>query len=106
MRDGLFISIILIVVAVPLILEKIPRNGFYGFRTPYTLSSDVVWYRANRIAGIALVVAGIFWLVLAISLPQVITSQQEATRLVRVYGLAGLGLSVAISFWLTYRTRE
>jgi uncharacterized membrane protein len=105
-QEGLFVSIMLIVVAVPLILEKIPRNGFYGFRTPYTLSSDAVWYRANRIAGITLLVAGVFWLGLSIILPQVMVSQHEATRLVRNYGLSSLALSVAISFWLTYRTRE
>jgi hypothetical protein len=37
-----FVPILLIALAIPLILQKIPRNGFYGFRTPYTLSSDDV----------------------------------------------------------------
>ena len=105
MQHGVFVPILLIVLAIPLILEKIPRNGFYGFRTPYTLSSDDVWYRANRIAGVTLLLAGMFWLTLAVALPQVMVSQQEAIRLARNYGLAGLAVSIAISFWLTYRTR-
>lgn len=105
MTQNLVVPIVLIVLAVPLILEKIARNGFYGFRTPYTFSSDEVWYRANKIAGFALFVAGVFWLSLALVLPQLIASEQEATRLARTYGLAGLALSVAISFWLVYRTR-
>jgi uncharacterized membrane protein len=105
MTQNILVPIVLIVLAVPLILEKIPRNGFYGFRTPYTFSSDDVWYRANKIAGISLLVAGVFWLSLGVSLPQVMASQQEAMKLARNYGLAGLALSVAVSFWLVYRTR-
>ena len=74
MTQNFVVAIVLIVLAVPLILEKIPRNGFYGFRTPYTFSSDEVWYRANKIAGVTLLVAGIFWLALAIGLPLVLLS--------------------------------
>ena len=49
----------IIALAIPLILEKVPRNRYYGFRTPFTMSSDPIWYRANKIAGITLVAAGI-----------------------------------------------
>jgi len=103
--QSVFVPVLLIVLAIPLILQRIPRNGFYGFRTPYTLSSDDVWYRANKIAGITLLATGVFWLALSIVLPQVMTSQQEAARLVKWYGLTALGMSVVASFWLTYRTR-
>ena len=34
-----------------MILGKVPPNGAYGFRTPKTLSSEDVWYPANRAAG-------------------------------------------------------
>ena len=38
-------------MAIPLILRKIPRNGAYGFRTPKTLSNDELWYKANAYFG-------------------------------------------------------
>ena len=45
-------------LSVPLILEKIPPNYLYGFRTPKTLSSRELWYKANKYAGRELLVAG------------------------------------------------
>jgi uncharacterized membrane protein len=50
-------------LSIPMILEWVPRNRIYGFRTPYTLSSDALWYRANRASGMTLPAAGAFWLV-------------------------------------------
>jgi uncharacterized membrane protein len=50
-------SLLLIVVSLPLLLGLIPRNRFYGFRTPQTLSSDDVWQRVNRLAAVALMIA-------------------------------------------------
>jgi uncharacterized membrane protein len=38
-------------VSLPLVLRKIPRNGFYGYRTRATLGSDFVWYEANAYFG-------------------------------------------------------
>lgn len=33
------------------ILEKIKRNWFFGIRTPWTLSSDIVWEKTHRLGG-------------------------------------------------------
>jgi uncharacterized membrane protein len=49
-------SALIAIVAIPLILRKVPPNGLYGFRTPKTLSSSEIWYEANRMSGIYL-----FW---------------------------------------------
>ena len=38
-------------VSLPLVLRKVPRNGFYGYRTRATLGSDFVWYEANAYFG-------------------------------------------------------
>lgn len=38
-------------VSLPLVFRKIPRNGFYGYRTRATLSSDFMWYEANAYFG-------------------------------------------------------
>jgi uncharacterized membrane protein len=46
-------------IAIPLILRKIPRNVVYGFRTPKTLSSDEIWYDANAYFGRAFFIASI-----------------------------------------------
>jgi SdpI/YhfL family protein len=47
-RVLLFVPLLIIVLSIPMILRKVPRNSLYGFRTAYTLSSDEVWYRANK----------------------------------------------------------
>jgi uncharacterized membrane protein len=38
---------LLIVLAVPLALRKVPRNPVYGYRTRAAMASDGVWYGAN-----------------------------------------------------------
>ena len=48
----------LFVVGVPLLRGWIPRNRLAGFRVPKTLSSDSIWYEANRVAGRNLMIAG------------------------------------------------
>lgn len=53
-------SLLLAIVAIPMELQLIKRNSFFGFRTPKTISSDAIWYPANRAAGKALRWAGIF----------------------------------------------
>jgi uncharacterized membrane protein len=54
---------ITVLVAIPMILGKVPPNDFYGFRTPKTLSSPEVWYPANRMCGVFLATAGVVSLI-------------------------------------------
>ncbi len=42
----------MVLIAVPLILGKVPPNLWYGVRTRKTLSSPALWYKANRMGGI------------------------------------------------------
>jgi uncharacterized membrane protein len=51
--------ILILVLCVPLLMGKIPPNGFYGFRTPKTMSRPEIWYPANRMAAIDLMVAAV-----------------------------------------------
>ena len=44
-------NVVFVIIAVPLILRKVPRNVVYGFRTRATLSNDFVWYEANAYFG-------------------------------------------------------
>jgi uncharacterized membrane protein len=95
--------LILVGVSLPLIYQLVPRNRLYGFRTPYTMSSDQVWYRANKICGIALFVSGILWLVLAVVLPNIIAPAESAYRIVHGVGIGALAVALLVSTWLIYR---
>ncbi len=54
-----------IVLAIPLALQLVPKNGSYGFRIPSTLTgTSSHWYHVNEVAGIAGIVAGIISLIM------------------------------------------
>jgi len=98
---------IFIVFSIPLILGLIPRNRFFGFAIPvFTMSSDAVWYHANRVAGIAYVTAGAFWLSLEWLLPQVMSPRRSALRLADALGWSSLVVAVLATVWLVYRRRQ
>src|SRR5215831_8790377 len=56
--NGLLLGCAVIaLVSIPLMLGLIPPNRFYGFRTVRTLSDRTLWFRVNRFAGVAFLVA-------------------------------------------------
>ena len=63
--DKGFITIIacaalLIAIAIPLALRKIPRNAIYGYRTRATMANDAIWFDANAHFGRGLIIAATF----------------------------------------------
>jgi uncharacterized membrane protein len=50
-------SAIIAVGSIPLMLNLVPPNRVYGFRTPRTLANRDLWFRANRFAGCAFFIA-------------------------------------------------
>ena len=50
---------IFIGVSIPLVLEKIGPNDFYGLQLDGEFSSEEDWYRVNRIGGWAMIWAAI-----------------------------------------------
>jgi hypothetical protein len=58
-------SALLILVAVPLALRKIPPNAAYGFRMRATMANDKIWYAANAHFGRGLILSAICGAVLA-----------------------------------------
>lgn len=46
-------------LAVPLMLRKVPRNRFYGFRSKATLRDERMWYDVNAYFGRGLFAASI-----------------------------------------------
>jgi uncharacterized membrane protein len=55
----LFVGLLEIGLSIPLIMEKVPPNYLYGFRTKKTLSNKEIWYKANKYAGKDLLVIGL-----------------------------------------------
>ena len=53
------VAALIIALSIPMIARMVPRNHWYGFRTPKTLSNDERWYEANWFAGWALLAAGV-----------------------------------------------
>jgi uncharacterized membrane protein len=51
-------GILFIGLGIPLMLNVVPPNRFYGFRTPRTLRDPKIWYAVNRIQGNDLFLAG------------------------------------------------
>src|SRR4051812_12857184 len=89
----LIAPVVIIVVAIPLIAGLIGRNSLYGFRTPRTMSSDDVWYPANRVGGVLMLIAGIVWLVAG-----------RAAPMSAVFtGVVSIG--VALVIWAIYMRR-
>lgn len=53
-----FVPLLFAAMCLPMALELIEPNGFYGVRIAATQASEAEWYRINRIAGIAGVIGG------------------------------------------------
>lgn len=51
-------GLLIFLLAVPLILGRVPPNELYGVRTRASLASETEWYRLNRIGGRFLAGAG------------------------------------------------
>ena len=62
------------ILAIPLILRKVPRNVVYGFRTCATLADDFVWYETNAYFGRGLVVSSLI----------------SAAAVLMLYGVSGM----------------
>ena len=98
--QNLMFPALLIVLAVPLIVRKVPPNPVYGFRTSKTLSNAGIWYEANAGAGWDMALAGAAMLILIGLKPSIaiLSSMNTGTFLMTVQ-MPLLGLAVAHSFW-------
>ena len=56
---GYVISVILIVLGLPLVLEMIEPNSAYGVRTAQALSDESAWYHHNSIGGWGMIFSGV-----------------------------------------------
>ena len=54
----LFAALGALLAVIGALLGKVKRNFWFGVRTPWTLASDEVWLRTNKLAGQLFVVGG------------------------------------------------
>jgi len=55
-------------LSIPLVLEKVPPNPVYGYRTRATLGDEALWYRANAFFGRKFLLGSILAAVVAVPL--------------------------------------
>jgi uncharacterized membrane protein len=80
-------------LSVPLILQKIPPNGLYGFRIPSTIENPELWYKVNKYAGQRFLVVG-----LSTAIGSIILFYTSPPN-VDIYALSCLGLFLAFFLW-------
>lgn len=62
------LSVLVIVVELPLAMNRVKPNRLYGFRVHKTLSDERIWYLVNSYAGKRSVLTGIITIVFAVAL--------------------------------------
>ncbi len=62
-------GLIIALLAVPLVLRRVPPNPLYGLRVPATFRDESVWYDANAASGRDLLVLGAVVFVAALVVP-------------------------------------
>jgi uncharacterized membrane protein len=89
------------VLSIPLALGLIPRNRLYGFRTRRTLADEAAWYRVNRFAGFAIMIASAIYLLVATGHPY---DRDFSVWLLHLGAFAGpLVLAMIVSVWYSRR---
>jgi hypothetical protein len=83
---SLAIGILSILIALPLLYEKIRPNSFYGFRIRATLEDPALWYAVNKHFARRLLVTGVVEVFAAVALAMIPTISPD------VYTLSTLGV--------------
>lgn len=52
-------GLLMVALAVPLLMGKVPPNPWYGFHVPSTLSDERLWYKVNRYTARWLLASGV-----------------------------------------------
>jgi len=61
-------GIVLILISIPLYLEKIGPNGLYGFRVKKTIENPELWYPVNKYASGWLMLTGVVTIIASLGL--------------------------------------
>lgn len=82
-------GVVMVALATPLILRRVPPNGLYGLRIPATFADESVWYEANRRSGFELLVLGI--ILLSSSVLMLVLDPTERTAALALPAISVLG---------------
>jgi len=86
--------------SIPLILKMIPPNRLYGLRTQQTLADRELWFRANRLAGWALLLAAGASAAVFVAIPE-----YASGRSLMGLGILVLPLVIAVAASFAYLRR-
>lgn len=93
------VSLLLVLLAIPMIWRQVPPSRAYGLRVSATREDSWVWYETNARSGRALVLVGVAGLVLAVGLYPVARLSLRAYLAVTL-GAIGVGtFLVAVRGW-------
>jgi uncharacterized membrane protein len=100
------IGLLLAILAIPLLLRRVPPNAWYGVRVAATFADPWVWYEANALSGRDLLIAGIAQSLTALLLPLLGVSSRDlyvainaAVLLVGSMTFAVIGIRRANRLW-------
>ena len=79
------IGLVFIGLVIPMILRKIPPNGYYGFRTPKAFSSEKIWYEINWYCGRDCFVIGLLLCIYNL----ILFLFQSSIKNIDIWGIAG-----------------
>src|SRR5207248_7547314 len=87
-------SLIMVLLAIPLMRKRIAPNALYGLRVPATFADESVWYEANARSGRDLLCLGLALLVMAIAIPvmRLSIAAYLAWAMVTLAGVIGAGI--------------
>ncbi|HET9087784.1 MAG TPA: SdpI family protein [Acidobacteriaceae bacterium] len=85
--------------ATPLLFGWVSPNAVYGFRNQRTRADRALWYRANRIAGISILLAMAICVVLEFSVPAL--RETRAGHVTSV--LIQISAIIIANAWTTFR---
>ena len=85
--------------ALPLAFGWVGPNAVYGFRNQRTRANRDIWYRANRIAGMAIIAAMAICLALEFSIPAL--RRTQAGHLTSV--VIQISALIIANAWTTFR---
>ena len=91
-------GLIVTLLAIPLMLRRVPPNPLYGLRVPATFRDDQVWYDANAASGRDTLVFGLVVIVAGFVVPRVLTDPWTL-QVAWIAIVAGGAIVVAILGW-------